>query len=131
MIPRERCTRLSPAGIDPPCTHCAPHAPPPPYTHSRDAAEIAALLPRQLVEPVQWEGTVRKLVATGERAGRFPHPHNDRAGTRLSDAPLPLWHLRAHAGKNQLFELGPGQQIKAMVKRIDPAAWGAFKNVAA
>ncbi len=30
------------------------------------ADEVAALLPRQLVEPVQWEGTVRKLVASGE-----------------------------------------------------------------
>lgn len=32
----------------------------------KDAADIQALLPRQLVEPVQWEGTVRKLVAAGE-----------------------------------------------------------------
>uniref|UniRef100_A0A1D2A501 Malonyl-CoA:ACP transacylase (MAT) domain-containing protein n=1 Tax=Auxenochlorella protothecoides TaxID=3075 RepID=A0A1D2A501_AUXPR len=64
----------------------------------KDAKEIAALLPRQLVEPVRWEPTIRALVA---------------------------------AGKNQLFELGPGAQIKAMVKRIDPGAWGAFKNVAA
>lgn len=33
------------------------------------------------------------------------------------------------AGKNKLFELGPGQQIKAMVRRIDQGAFGAFKNV--
>ena len=33
------------------------------------------------------------------------------------------------AGKNQLFELGPGQQIKAMVKRIDPNVWSATKNI--
>ncbi|KAI3426449.1 hypothetical protein D9Q98_008816 [Chlorella vulgaris] len=64
----------------------------------KDAADIQALLPRQLVEPVQWEGTVRKLVA---------------------------------AGKNQMHELGPGMQIKAMVKRIDNTAWAAFKNLAA
>lgn len=32
-------------------------------------------------------------------------------------------------GKTQLHELGPGQQIKAMVKRIDNACWRAFKNV--
>ncbi|KAK2076516.1 hypothetical protein QBZ16_001042 [Prototheca wickerhamii] len=50
----------------------------------KNGAEIAALLPRQLVEPVKWEPS-----------------------------------------------LGPGAQIKAMVKRIDPGAWGAFKNVAA
>ncbi|KAI7846366.1 hypothetical protein COHA_000078 [Chlorella ohadii] len=64
----------------------------------KDAAEIAALLPRQLVEAVQWEGTIRALLA---------------------------------AGKNQLHELGPGQQIKAMVRRIDNSAWSAFKNVSA
>ena len=32
-------------------------------------------------------------------------------------------------GKKSLHELGPGQQIKAMVKRIDNACWRAFKNV--
>ena len=36
---------------------------------------------------------------------------------------------RVGAGKNQLYELGPGQQIKAMVKRIDPNVWSATKNV--
>eukprot|EP00793_Prasinoderma_coloniale_P004705 PRCOL_00000466-RA len=32
-------------------------------------------------------------------------------------------------GKNELFELGPGQQVKAMTKRIDPAVWKTFTNV--
>merc|ERR1711959_375941 len=32
-------------------------------------------------------------------------------------------------GKKSLHELGPGQQIKAMVKRIDQACWKNFKNV--
>ena len=31
------------------------------------AADILAMLPRQLVEAVQWEGTVRNLVAAGGR----------------------------------------------------------------
>lgn len=31
----------------------------------------------------------------------------------------------------QLWELGPGTQIKAMVKRIDTAAWRAMKTLAA
>lgn len=30
------------------------------------AADIGALLPRQLVEAVQWEGTLRALVAAGK-----------------------------------------------------------------
>jgi [acyl-carrier-protein] S-malonyltransferase len=34
------------------------------------------------------------------------------------------------AGKKQMLELGPGQQIKAMVRRIDPETWKAFQNVA-
>jgi [acyl-carrier-protein] S-malonyltransferase len=63
-----------------------------------DAKHIKEMLPRQLVEPVRWEGTLRNLVA---------------------------------AGKTQLYELGPGAQIKAMVKRIDNSVWSAFKNMAA
>lgn len=34
------------------------------------------------------------------------------------------------AGRGQLHEVGPGVQIKAMVKRIDPEAWRTFKNTA-
>ena len=33
------------------------------------------------------------------------------------------------AGKGELFELGPGAQLKAMVKRMDAGAWKAMKNV--
>eukprot|EP01025_Chloroclados_australasicus_P047430 TRINITY_DN5308_c1_g1_i2.p2 TRINITY_DN5308_c1_g1~~TRINITY_DN5308_c1_g1_i2.p2 ORF type:complete len:531 (+),score=73.37 TRINITY_DN5308_c1_g1_i2:121-1713(+) len=32
-------------------------------------------------------------------------------------------------GKNKFVELGPGQQVKAMVKRMDVDAWKAFKVV--
>ncbi|KAK9830038.1 hypothetical protein WJX72_009330 [[Myrmecia] bisecta] len=63
-----------------------------------NAADIPAMLGRQLVEPVQWESTLKALIG---------------------------------GGKTQLFELGPGAQIKAMVKRLDPAVWKAFKNTAA
>lgn len=45
----------------------------------------------------------------------------------VSDLPLAV----AAAGKRELYELGPGQQIKAMVRRVDSEAWKAFKNVAA
>ncbi len=61
------------------------------------AADIPGMLARQLVEPVQWESSLRALVG---------------------------------AGKTELFELGPGAQIKAMTKRIDNAVWRALKNVA-
>ena len=59
--------------------------------------DIQELLARQLVEPVQWETTLKHLVGPMQ--------------------------------KNQLYELGPGQQIKAMCKRISPAIVKAFKNV--
>jgi [acyl-carrier-protein] S-malonyltransferase len=59
---------------------------------------IIAMLPRQLVEPVQWESTLKNMYA---------------------------------AGKKEMFELGPGQQIKAMTKRISPDLWKGFRNVAA
>ena len=39
--------------------------------------------------------------------------------------------VRVRAGKRELVELGPGQQIKAMVRRVDGEAWKAFRNVAA
>lgn len=35
------------------------------------------------------------------------------------------------AGKSRMYELGPGAQIKAMMKRIDNPTWKTFKNVAA
>lgn len=60
--------------------------------------EIKGLLVRQLVEPVQWEATLK--------------------------------HLIGSMGKSKLFELGPGQQIKAMCKRISPAVVKAFQNIA-
>ena len=59
--------------------------------------EIRGLLARQLVEPVQWEATLK--------------------------------HLTGSMEKSELFELGPGQQIKAMCKRINPAIVKAFRNV--
>lgn len=40
-----------------------------------------------------------------------------------------LKHLIGPMQKSQLYELGPGQQIKAMCKRISPAIVKAFTNV--
>lgn len=33
------------------------------------------------------------------------------------------------AKRDQLYELGPGAQIKAMVKRVDMGVWKAMKNI--
>lgn len=34
-------------------------------------------------------------------------------------------------GKDQVYELGPGSQLKAMMKRVDLQVWKAMCNVAA
>ncbi|WIA23708.1 hypothetical protein OEZ85_000395 [Tetradesmus obliquus] len=73
-----------------------------------DPAAIRELLGRQLVEPVRWEGTIAGLLSQQQGADVVP------------------W-----GGCEQLYEVGPGQQVKAMVRRLDQAAWRAFKNVAA
>ena len=36
-----------------------------------------------------------------------------------------------HEGRTKMWELGPGQQIKAMVRRVNTDVWKGFKNVAA
>jgi acyl transferase domain-containing protein len=56
----------------------------------KGAADIAALLPRQLVEPVQWEGTIRNLLSAGEGAG----PRSDD-GWAVSQQPPTLQHAQA------------------------------------
>ncbi len=59
---------------------------------------------RALIVCTQWERTLRRLIADGKA--------RDGGG-----------------GVARLVEVGPGQQIKAMVRRLDGAAWGAFANV--
>ncbi|KAF6252241.1 acyl transferase/acyl hydrolase/lysophospholipase [Scenedesmus sp. NREL 46B-D3] len=71
-----------------------------------EPAAIRELLGRQLVEPVRWQATLTGLLS--------------------QQGPDQAW-----AGCSRLYELGPGQQIKAMVRRVDQAAWRAFKNVPA
>lgn len=70
----------------------SPHAPiaqPPPPPNAaepfKSAADIAAMLPRQLVEPVQWETTLRKLVRHRRRHGLWAL----HAVTRHCLRPLP------------------------------------------
>ncbi|GLC48733.1 hypothetical protein PLESTB_000131000 [Pleodorina starrii] len=84
-----------------------------------DPRDIPALLGRQLVEPVRWEPTLAKLLAPPPPA---PAPAAGTAGgttggTAGSQEPM------------MLYELGPGQQIKAMVKRMSLDAWKRFGNV--
>ncbi|PNW86481.1 hypothetical protein CHLRE_02g088250v5 [Chlamydomonas reinhardtii] len=71
-----------------------------------DPAAIRELLGRQLVEPVQWEACLAALLAPPAGPG----------------AP--------ESGGVALWELGPGQQIKAMVKRLSLEAWRGMGNVA-
>lgn len=70
-----------------------------------DPRDIPALLSRQLVEPVRWEATLAALLAPPAGPG----------------APQTSGVV--------LHELGPGQQIKAMVKRLSLEAWRSVVNV--
>lgn len=68
-----------------------------------DAGEIRKLLGRQLVEPVRWEATLAALTS-------------------------------AAAGKEaaaKLHELGPGQQIKSMLRRVSQEHAKAMVNLSA
>lgn len=69
---------------------------------SDDPDALRELLCRQLVEPVRWEGSLGALL----------RPAGGAAPPRL-------------------IEVGPGQQIRAMVRRVDGAAFKAFGNVSA
>jgi [acyl-carrier-protein] S-malonyltransferase len=75
-----------------------------------DPAAIRELLGRQLVEPVRWEATLSGLLSQQQQGA----------------ADMAPW-----AGCSRLYECGPGQQIKAMVRRLDQAAWRSFRNVPA
>ncbi|KAI8476564.1 MAG: acyl transferase/acyl hydrolase/lysophospholipase [Monoraphidium minutum] len=68
-----------------------------------DPDGVRALLGRQLVEPVRWEASLAAALGGGAAGG----------------------------GCRALFELGPGQQIKSMVRRVDGAAWKAMVNAGA
>ncbi|KIZ07315.1 (acyl-carrier-protein) S-malonyltransferase [Monoraphidium neglectum] len=72
-----------------------------------DPDSIRKLLGRQLVEPVRWEATLVALTS--------PDDVNN-AGTE---------------GGRKLHELGPGQQIKSMVRRVSGDAWKAMVNASA
>lgn len=79
-----------------------------------DPVLIRQLLARQLVEPVQWEATLVVLTGQAEAGGAGGAAGGGAGGSEA-------------AGK--LFELGPGQQIKSMVRRISGEAWKAMMNV--
>jgi len=67
-------------------------------------------------------------------AGPFPEDEAEIKKLLMRQLTEPVqWESLVKAlisnGKTSLHELGPGQQIKAMVKRIDNACWKKFVNV--
>ena len=101
-----------------------------PFPSDPDA--IRALLARQLVEPVQWEATLAALTAPGAFGAAAAAAGGDNQ------------QGKGHAGQGDkvegegaagallvLHELGPGAQLKSMVRRVSPAAWRAMVNVGA
>eukprot|EP00879_Flechtneria_rotunda_P017756 GHRR01018614.1.p1 GENE.GHRR01018614.1~~GHRR01018614.1.p1 ORF type:complete len:299 (+),score=88.75 GHRR01018614.1:728-1624(+) len=82
-----------------------------------DPTAIRDVLGRQLVEPVRWEETLTALLSSPEGpAGVTPVVPEGGIG----------WH-----GCSRLYELGPGHQIKAMVRRLSQQAWRDFTNIPA
>jgi [acyl-carrier-protein] S-malonyltransferase len=78
-----------------------------PFPSDPDA--IRQLLARQLVDPVQWEATLAALAA----------------------APGPAEGASEPGAPRVLHELGPGQQIKSMVRRVSAEAWRGMVNAGA
>lgn len=74
-----------------------------------DGGEIRALLERQLVSVVQWEGTVE---ARGGEPSRLTRAVRDSA----SRYPLLQGLLRLPGPPVRLHEVGPGQVLKGMVR---------------
>lgn len=85
------------------------------YFPRNDVAAVKELLCRQLVEPVRWEEGLRRALALGGGGGG-----GEGEGAAAPSAPVV-----------RLYELGPNAQLKAMVRRMDTAAWKAMANVAA
>jgi [acyl-carrier-protein] S-malonyltransferase len=84
-----------------------------PFPSDPDA--IRKLLGRQLVEPVQWEATLEALVVMSNGGGGGG---SSGGGGGAS-------------GNGVFYELGPGAQIKSMVRRVDGGVWKGMVNVSA
>ena len=69
--------------------------------------------------------------STGQHFGReaeIPAMLARQLGEKVSGEGT-LAALVHNAKKDKLYELGPGAQIKAMVKRVDMGVWKAMKNI--
>jgi hypothetical protein len=89
-----------------------------------DPSQIRALLARQLVEPVRWEATLG--AALSPAAAEAGAGGGAEAGGGAAAAAA-----AAAAAPRRLFELGPGQQLKAMVRRVSGEAWKSMVNAGA
>lgn len=102
---------------------------------------VACLLPSEV--PTK-PGSVKRsqvgaapgLFIVSMHQGRPPcHPTHPppkrmhRCATARPAAPHHVLRYCLPAGPVEMYELGPGQQIKAMVRRMDAVAWKAFRNV--
>jgi len=100
-----------------------------------DSEAVKTLLCRQLVEPVRWEASLRAALALVGEGGAAAAAASGAAGAAGAagggGAAAAAGGAAAAAPSVRLFELGPGQQLKAMVRRLDTAAWKGMTNVAA
>ena len=86
-----------------------------PYT---DAEDIRNHLAEQIIRPVLWEGTVRNMIEKAkEEAG----------GRRMSEGGEAERRMERE-GELTFVEVGPGRQLRAMLKRIDKEAFRKCVN---
>jgi hypothetical protein len=72
----------------------------------------------------RWEDTLKALLAPFDAAAAT-------AATAAAATAAAATATSAVGGCSRLYEVGPGAQIKAMVRRVSTPAWKDFQNVAA
>jgi hypothetical protein len=84
---------------------------------------------KPLIEPwlitCRWEDTLKALLADATATGAAA------TATAVTAATAATATAAGVGGCSRLYEVGPGAQIKAMVRRVNTPAWKDFKNVAA
>ena len=88
----------------------------------KDTEEIKTLLAEQIVRPVLWKGTVKNMIEREKvRIGGQREAGGEGEGGRRDGEDEGEGDLR-------FLEIGPGRQLRAMLKRIDKDAYKKSAN---
>lgn len=110
--------------------------------HATLDRQQAPTRPRMHAEPYHWPPQVladvrvqepRIPVISNVTGQPFPEAAQIRAALARQLVEPVRWESTLTSlvlqGKTRMYELGPGAQVKAMVKRISPEAWKGMQNV--